>query len=195
MYWITRIVTTFIPVSTGPENKLSHQGVNAATVSVRSTLNHVLPGILLSIGDTFQLRPASKDAFLPEHTTHALAVQTNECLTKAIMNGGDLYVPLLGGFILALLEELETPGGLSGRNPPAVERKPNRLDIKSDGTGIESTGWFRSSDNEFQKLSMNETSCLCALDWITLLYDHVVPEALKKEVSFYIRGEKIVPPF
>jgi len=182
MYWIARIVAAFIPGPTASQDKLSHASVSSATVSVRSTLPHVLPGILLSIGDTFQLRPASKDAFLPEHTTHALAQQTNECLVKAIVHGGKLYVPLLGGFIIALLEELATPGGLSGRNPPAVERKPNRLDVKSDGTGIESTGWFRSSDSETQKQSMNETSCLCALDWITLLYDHVVPDPLKKEV-------------
>jgi len=182
MYWIARIVTTFIPPPTGSEDKSSKQSVNPATASVRSTLPHVLPGILLSIGDTFQLKPPSKDAFLPEYTTHALAEQTNECLIDAVTSGGKLYIPLLAGFIIALLEELETPGGLSGRNPPAVERKPNRLDVKSDGTGVESTGWFRSSESEIQKQSMNEMSCTCALNWITLLYNHVVPEALKKEV-------------
>ena len=186
MYWIARIVTTFLvnPLPTVSGDHSTRERVNAATSAVRSTLPHVLPGILLSIGDTFQ---KSKDAFLPEHTTHSLAEQTNQCLISAIVAGGQLYIPLLAGFILALLEELETPGGLSGRNPPAMERKPNRLDVKSDGTGIESTGWFRSSDSsETQKPPMNEMSCICALNWTTLLYDHVVPDSLKREVRIFI---------
>jgi hypothetical protein len=184
MYWISRIVATFLTTTRQTESQdLSvRSNVNAATVAVRNTLPHVLPGILLSIGDTFQIRPASKDAFLPEHTTHALAEQTNQCLRNAIVSDGKIYTPLLTGFIIVLREELETPGGLSGKSPPAIERKPNRLDVKSDGTGIESTGWFRSSDSEVQKPPLNEMSCICALNWITLLYEYAVTESFKREV-------------
>lgn len=50
---------------------------------------------------------------------------------------GHAFIPHLGGFIVALREELDSPGGLTARNPPSVERRPYRMDVKPDGSGIE----------------------------------------------------------
>jgi hypothetical protein len=58
--------------------------LSAATLSVRNALPHILPGILLSIGDTFESKPNIKDSFLPDVTTHTLAEQTNACLQGAV---------------------------------------------------------------------------------------------------------------
>lgn len=88
-----------------------------------------------SIGDTHQAR--AKDSFLPDHTTHSLAEQANTCLQDAVRRDGQAFIPHLGGFIIALREELDSPGGLTARNPPSVERRPYRMDVKPDGSGIE----------------------------------------------------------
>jgi len=160
------------------------QNLTAASMSVRNALPHVLPGILLSIGDTHQRRQGTlgKDPFPPEQTTHALAEQTNAALQDAVRRDGAAYVPHLDGFIYALHEELDT--GVAGRNPPAVERRPYRLDVKPDGSGIESTGWFRAStgtyDDRDDAIMMSR---LCALEWIIVLYEHVVPDSLKAEYA------------
>jgi hypothetical protein len=162
--------------------------LSAATISVRNSLPHVLPGILLSIGDTFHTKTTTKDSFLPDQTTHALAEQTNKCLQDAVRCDGKAYVQHLDGFIVALREELDSPGGLSARNPPAVERKPYRMDVKHDGTGIESQGWFRTSNDikEEDEDSMM-LSRLCALHWVIVLYESVVPDVLKADVSVCMR--------
>lgn len=90
---------------------------------------------VISIGDTHQSR--AKDSFLPDHTTHSLAEQANSCLQDAVRRDGQAFVPHLGGFIVALRDELDSPGGLIARNPPSVERRPYRMDVKPDGSGIE----------------------------------------------------------
>lgn len=90
---------------------------------------------IISIGDTHQSR--GKDSFLPDHTTHSLAEQANSCLQDAVKRDGQAFVPHLGGFIVALRDELDSPGGLIARNPPSVERRPYRMDVKPDGSGIE----------------------------------------------------------
>jgi hypothetical protein len=121
---------------------------------------------------------------LPDQTTRALAEQTNTCLQEAVRREGQAYVQHLDGFIVALREELDSPGGLSARNPPAVERTPYRMDVAQDGTGIESRGWFRASDDTKDK---NDNSMimsrLCALHWVIVLYECVVPDILKADVS------------
>ena len=120
---------------------------------------------------------------MPDQTTHALAAQTNACLQGAVRRDGRAYVQHLDSFIVALREELDSPGGLNARNPPALERKPYRMDVKHDGTGIESQGWFRASDDtrEADADSMM-MSRLCALHWVIVLYESVVPDVLKAEV-------------
>jgi len=98
-----------------------------------------------------------------------------------VRRDGEAYVSHLDGFIVALREELDSPGGMNSRNPPAVERKPYRMDVTPDGTGIESPGWFRASLDEKGDESIM-MSRLCALDWVVVLYESVVPDALKAEV-------------
>ena len=136
-----------------------------------------------SIGDTFHNKGTAKDSFLPDQTTHALAEQTNKCLQDAVRRDGKAYVQHLDSFIVALREELDSPGGLN-RTPPALERKPYRIDVKQDGTGIESQGWFRASrDTKEVDIDSMVMSRLCALHWIIVLYESVVPDVLKADVS------------
>jgi len=198
MYWVFRIVQAHMGDSKnnvlgnrddGLQRSVSNPNLHAASVSVRNALEHVLPGLLLSIGDTFQTRAKMKDTFLPDQTTHYLADQTNRCLQNNVRREGRNYVSHLGGFVVALREELDTPGGLSGKNRTAKERKPYRMDVKTDGSGIESTGWFRtngeSADEGEATGHENILSRLCALEWIELLFEYVVPDVLKDEVSWF----------
>ena len=137
-----------------------------------------------SIGDTFHSKSNMKDTFLPDTTTHTLAEQTNSCVQQAVRADGKAYVQHLDSFIVALREELDSPGGVSSKNPPAIERKPYRMDVKSDGTGIESQGWFRASvDTKEDDIDSMMMSRLCALHWIIALYESVVPDVLKADVS------------
>jgi hypothetical protein len=139
-----------------------------------------------SIGDEFHNSSSAKDSFLPDQTTRALAEQTNTCLQDAVRRDGQAYVQHLDGFIVALREELDSPGGLSARNPPAVERTPYRMDVAQDGTGIESRGWFRASnDTKDRSDDSMIMSRLCALHWVIVLYESVVPDVLKADVSFH----------
>jgi hypothetical protein len=119
---------------------------------------------------------------LPDQTTHSLAEQTNACLQNDVRRDGKAYVSHLDGFIVALREELDSPGGLGARNPPAIERKPYRMDVQQDGSGIESTGWFRASEGTEERDDAMMMSRLCALQWVTVLYENVVPDSLKAEV-------------
>jgi hypothetical protein len=136
-----------------------------------------------SIGDTFHTKATTKDSFLPGQTTHALAEQTSACLQYAVRRDGKAYVQHLDSFIVALREELDSPGGLNGRNAPAIERKPYRIDVKQDGTGIESQGWFRASqETKEADVDSMVMSRLCALHWIIVLFEHVVPDMLKADV-------------
>ena len=137
---------------------------------------------MFSIGDQYNSRSTNKDIFLPGLTTRSLAEKTNECFQNAVRRDGKSFVSHLDGFIVALREELDSPGGLAARNPPAVERQPYRLDVKSDGSGIESTGWFRSSENAEEPDDALMMSRLCALQWVIVLYEDVVPRTLKAEV-------------
>ena len=157
---------------------------STASISVRNSLPHVLPGILLSIGDTFNSKSGSaKDSFLPDQTTNELAEQTNACLRDAVRRDGQSYVQHLDSFIVALREELDAPGGLSSKNPPAEERKLYRIDVSRDGTGIESPGWFRASNDTKERNEESMVSSrLCALHWVIVLYESVVPDELKAEV-------------
>jgi len=198
MYWMSRIVQAHMSAAF-PKNSSadeimgvdSTKGANdsiapvqhltAASISVRNALPHVLPGILLSIGDTHQTR--TKDSFLPDHTTHSLAEQANTCLQDAVRCDGQAFIPHLGGFIVALREELDSPGGIIARNPPSVERRPYRMDVKPDGSGIESTGWFRASDGVEERDNALILSRLCALQWVVVLYENVVPNSLKAEYA------------
>lgn len=137
-----------------------------------------------SIGDTFHTKTTTKDSFLPDQTTHALAEQTNATLQDAVRRDGKGYVQHLDGFIVALREELDSSGGVTSKNPPAVERKPYRMDVKHDGTGIESQGWFRTSkDTKEVDADSMMMSRLCALHWVIVLYESVVPDVLKADVS------------
>jgi hypothetical protein len=58
-----------------------------------------------------------------------------------------------------------------------------RMDVLQDGTGIETAGWFRTSKNPTER---NEEamvlSRLCALHWVIVLYESVVPDPLKAHV-------------
>jgi Vacuolar protein 14 C-terminal Fig4p binding len=152
---------------------------SAASSSVRTSLPHVLPGILLSVGDTI-----ANDSFLPDQTTRALAEQTNACLQDSVRRDGPAYVQHLDGFIVALREELDSPGGFVARNTPAIERSPYRMDVKQDGTGIESPGWFRtSSDTKERADTAMVLSRQCALTWVSVLYEFVVPTPLKADYA------------
>lgn len=57
------------------------------------------------------------------------------------------------------------------------------MDVLQDGTGIETAGWFRASKNPTER---NEEamvlSRLCALHWVIVLYESVVPDPLKADV-------------
>lgn len=199
--------------STKKENKRA----TAASASVRNSVPHVLPGILLryanchllylydvsslisriclhihqrrSISDSYNANAGSKESFLPDQSTRALAEQTNMYLQDAVRRDGSMYTPHLDAFIVALREELDSPGGIVARNPPSVERSPYRLDVKQDGTGIESTGWFRaSSDTKDRSDEAMVMSRLCALEWVTVLYEEVVPTVLKADVSSTLKA-------
>lgn len=211
MYWMSRIIQAhMVDPSSQMAGDERNKTLSAASISVRNALPHVLPGILLSIGDFYssstssnnRIKKDSSSLFLPDQTTHSLAKQTNSCLQNALV--GKDFVPHLDGFIVALLEELESPR--ASRHPPAAERKPYRMDVKPDGTGIESIGWFRIAANNNLELTKNKDktniqkdvhgsqqeddqekanvlSRLCALDWIALLYENVVPDSLKPEYA------------
>lgn len=142
--------------------------------------------LLCSIGDSYRSSGSNKDSFLPDQTTRSLAEQTNACLTEAVQRDGLVFVQHLDGFIFALREELDSPGGLSSRTAPAVERSSYRMDVAPDGSGIESPGWFRTG---FQARGGQHDdsmvmSRLCALEWVTVLYESVVPDVLKADVSY-----------
>ena len=79
-----------------------------------------------SIGDNYNVgsNPASKDEFLPEQSTQSLAEQTNKCLQEAVLRDGKAFVEHLDGFIVALREEMASPGGFGAKYPPAIERVP-----------------------------------------------------------------------
>jgi len=188
MYWMSRIVKAHIGGNdwikedeNEEEKEKSAPELSAATVSVRNSLPHVLPGVLLSIGDTFpggrtsSSKGDNANFFLPDQTTHAIAEQTNTCLQQAVSENGKAYVQHLDSFIVALREELDAPGSAV----KAVERKPYRMDVKHDGTGIESQGWFFESEPHADSVMMSR---LCALDWVMVLYESVVPDVLKAEV-------------
>lgn len=62
------------------------------------------------------------------------------------------------------------------------------MDVLQDGTGIETAGWFRSSREGIGKDATNTDdsvvmSRLCALHWVIVLYESVVPDQLKADVS------------
>jgi len=58
------------------------------------------------------------------------------------------------------------------------------MDVKADGSGIESTGWFRASDGVEERAdNALILSRLCALQWVVVLYENVVPSSLKPEFS------------
>lgn len=57
------------------------------------------------------------------------------------------------------------------------------MDVKADGSGIESTGWFRASDGVEERDNALILSRLCALQWVVVLYEHVVPNSLKAEYA------------
>ena len=236
MYWMSRIVKAHIGDASGinqgssadldgelsPSSSHSPsrrggktvQSSSAASVSVRNSVPHVLPGILLSIGDTYDPSGAGssnhpshhnhniKNSFLPDQTTRALAEQTNASLQEAVRRDGSSFVQHLDGFIIALREELDSPGGLLGKNAPAVERSPYRADVNLDGSGIESAGWFRGSysnasenakdgrpgnddmgNNTNNSSTMVTQSRLCALHWVIVLYQYVVPDLLKADYA------------
>lgn len=105
-------------------------------------------------------------------------------MRDAVRRDGQAYVQHLDSFIVALREELDSPGGLSSRNPPSEERKLYRMDVKRDGTGIESPGWFRASNDTKERNNESMVSSrLCALHWVIVLYESVVPDALKAEYA------------
>ena len=202
MYWMSRIVKAHIGEDTTDQrNKTQDLGdsssdvqeksfvASAAAVSVRNSLPHVLPGVLLSIGDTYDGKVtglgSNKDSFLPDQTTRSLAEQTNSCLQASVRRDGVAYVQHLDGFINALREELDSPGGMNSRHSAAVERTPYRMDVKPDGSGIERPGWFRESEDEEQTSADDSLvmSRLCALHWIIVLYESVVPDLLKADYA------------
>jgi hypothetical protein len=196
VYWMSRIVKAHLVDAPKTGTKETTQTLTSTTdtplslaaISIRDALPHILPGIFLSIGDSFHPQPgATKDFFLPDQSTRLLAEQTNQTLQDAVRRNGPSHVQHLDGFIVALREELDD--GLVVRHPPAVERLPYRIDVIPDGTGIESPGWFSASRNSKDRNSDSMImSRLCALQWIIVLYESVVPVSLKAEVSWY-RGE------
>lgn len=56
------------------------------------------------------------------------------------------------------------------------------LTLKHSNT-FSSTGWFRSSDGVEERDNALILSRLCALQWVVVLYDHVVPDSLKSEYA------------
>lgn len=57
------------------------------------------------------------------------------------------------------------------------------MDVLQDGTGIETAGWFRTSDGPNERSNEKMVmSRLCALHWVIVLYESVVPDALKADV-------------
>jgi len=153
MYWVSRIVkahmlvddeddgsTSVSPGMMAPDGSFSpirrsssraaedaaKKRLSAAAISVRNSVPHVLPGVLLSVGDNFVSTNSAtaKDAFLPDQTTRSLAEQTNACLQDAVRRDGPAFVEHLDGFIVALREEMASPGGFGSKNSPAIERTP-----------------------------------------------------------------------
>lgn len=132
MYWMSRIIKAHMTVETdisssritNPDGTSTHNPERSAAISVRNAVSHVLPGILLSVGDNFVSTSTTKDTFLPDQTTRSLAEQTNSCLQDAVRRDGEAYVEHLDSFIAALCDEMAYPGGSSSKNPPAVERTP-----------------------------------------------------------------------
>jgi hypothetical protein len=149
MYWVSRIVKAHMtpddeqratsPTMVAPDGSVSlikrvateydetsKVRMSPASISVRNAVPHLLPGILMSVGDSFvsSSGTTTKDSFLPDQTTRSLAEQTNLCLESAVRRDGNAYVEHLDGFIVALREEMASPGGFSSRNPPAFERTP-----------------------------------------------------------------------
>jgi len=58
------------------------------------------------------------------------------------------------------------------------------MDVVQDGTGIETAGWFRASRDSYQiDTEAMVASRLCALHWVIVLYESVVPDPLKADVS------------
>lgn len=63
------------------------------------------------------------------------------------------------------------------------------MDVVHDGTGIETAGWFRASrDRDQIDTEAMVASRLCALHWVIVLYESVVPDPLKADVSTYIHS-------
>jgi hypothetical protein len=61
------------------------------------------------------------------------------------------------------------------------------MDVLPDGTGIETAGWFRSSKNLTERNEETMVlSRLCALHWVIVLYESVVPDPLKADVRIQI---------
>jgi len=190
---------------------LSNQNLSTASISVRNSLPNVLPGILLSIGDTphhhhhHQQNNNSKNNkdSLTLESTQVLAEQTNQCLQNAVREEGSAYIAHLDAFIVALREELDTHCVGGRGNMRRMRRKASRYknelyrkDAKLDGTWIESVGWFRiigegddtdlkggGSEKGKQKKKKHSPSLECALDWITILFEAVVPELLRDEYA------------
>ena len=216
MYWMSRIIKAHMSLESGssstkmtnPDGSTAGSPVRSTAVSVRDAVSHVLPGILLSVGDNFVSTVTTKDAFLPDQTTRSLAEQTNSCLQDAVRRDGEAYVEHLDSFIVALRDEMAYPGGSSSKNPPSIERtlyvlrsRPvppyhfemsnnafpfyrYRMDVLQDGTGIETAGWFRTSGDPNDQNNENMVmSRLCALHWVIVLYESVVPDPLKADVS------------
>lgn len=174
----------------GDASNIDYSTPSAAAISVRNSVPHVLPGILLSIGDMYEdnhQHVNQKNSFLPDLTTRALAEQTNSVLQDAVRRGGSFYISHLDAFIIALREEMDSPGGMLGKNAPAMERSAYRMDVNHDGTGIESSGWYRgNSSNKDVAHKDNDTmvmSRLCALHWVIVLYKYVVPDLLKADYA------------
>jgi len=212
MHWVSKIVqahivgdasskNTEIMITTDNDNtimrQVSNQNLSTASISVRNSLPHVLPGILLSIGDTPHQTNKNKDTVTLE-STQVLAEQTNRCLQNAVREEGRVYIAHLDAFIVALREELDTHcRGNKQRTRRKASVNKNELyrkDAKLDGTGIESVGWFRTigddgndlngeGEKKRQKKKKHSTSLECALDWITILSEAVVPELLREEYA------------
>lgn len=59
------------------------------------------------------------------------------------------------------------------------------MDVLQDGTGIETAGWFRTSDSNVDPVHENMImSRFCALHWVIVLYESVVPDILKADVRY-----------
>lgn len=57
------------------------------------------------------------------------------------------------------------------------------MDVLQDGTGIETAGWFRTSESVDDQINENMVlSRFCALHWVIVLYESVVPDVLKADV-------------